>query len=197
MGTPSDPIKQEKAAFRRSWLKSYPEYLKDREQLSKEVCNFLVEQNFFRTATKIALFAGREHEVNLLPLFHLLSRAYFFPQVNSEERKMVFIEVSDPQSLVASRWGILEPPPSTLVSAPWTERDLVLVPGFAFDVRGNRIGSGGGYYDRFFAKNPLPKRWGICFEPQFHQRELAHTHHDVRMEAVITNQGLRFPKKGK
>ena len=46
------------------------------------------------------------------------------------------------------------------------ETDIVITPLLAVDERGNRLGYGGGYYDRYFAKNPRAVRIGYCFDFQ-------------------------------
>lgn len=197
MGSPSDPIKQAKQTIRKSWLESYPKILSDRTRLSYQICELITSQKTFQNASQIALFAGLAHEVDLFPLFRLTGRSFFFPRVDIKNKHLQFFEVTSPEDLVASSWGILEPPQSLPPIINWTERDLILVPGFAFDSQGNRIGTGGGYYDRFFSQTPFPQRWGVCFQEQYHQAELAHTHHDVRMEAIVTEGGITPSKKGK
>lgn len=54
-----------------------------------------------------------------------------------------------PGDLAPGTWGILEPRPECVRPAAPEEIDLVIVPGVAFDTAGNRLGYGGGFYDRF------------------------------------------------
>ncbi len=61
--------------------------------------------------------------------------------------------------------------------------ELILVPGVAFDSRGNRLGRGKGYYDRLLAGIPAFKV-GICFDFQRFDRLPAEPH-DVPMDRVI------------
>ena len=65
------------------------------------------------------------------------------------------------------------------------EVDLVIVPLVAFDENGNRIGHGGGYYDRFLKKYPRAKKIGLAYELQKID-EVPAEPHDVPLDAVIT-----------
>ena len=63
--------------------------------------------------------------------------------------------------------------------------DLIIVPGVAFDKKGNRIGRGKGYYYRFLCKHIDVKRIGICFDFQLVD-EVPTEPTDIRMDKVIT-----------
>jgi 5-formyltetrahydrofolate cyclo-ligase len=61
---------------------------------------------------------------------------------------------------------------------------LALVPGRAFDPSGNRLGRGGGTFDRILSGLAAPK-WGICFSCQVVERIPAEPH-DVRVDRIVT-----------
>ena len=76
--------------------------------------------------------------------------------------------------------------PEDLVDPGWP--DVVVVPGLAFTTRGERLGQGGGWYDRF-----LPQvrsdctTIGVCFGPQLVE-SLPTEPHDVRLDHVVTDE---------
>lgn len=62
---------------------------------------------------------------------------------------------------------------------------VAVIPGMAFDERGNRLGRGKGYYDRILAPLTLLYKIGVCFPYQL-VREVPTTIHDIRMDEVIS-----------
>ncbi len=76
--------------------------------------------------------------------------------------------------------------------APRAAPDVVLMPLLGFDSRGTRLGYGGGYYDRTLAVLPRkPMLVGLAFAAQ----ELPHIpreQHDVPLDAIVTENGVRF-----
>jgi 5-formyltetrahydrofolate cyclo-ligase len=70
--------------------------------------------------------------------------------------------------------------------------DIIITPGLSFDRQGNRIGYGGGFFDRFFEKNKESFKIGICFD-EFLADMLPREKHDVKMDMIITqNETLRI-----
>lgn len=67
--------------------------------------------------------------------------------------------------------------------------DVVIVPGTAFTVRGDRLGQGGGWYDRFLpGRRPDCVTVGVGFEPQLVD-DLPTESHDVVLDEVVTDAG--------
>ena len=87
------------------------------------------------------------------------------------------------EPLRRGRYGLLEP--ANPAPLPPT---LVLAPLVAFDAQGNRLGMGGGHYDRYFAEHPQTERVGVAHECQ-RVSELPTDPWDVRLDAVVTEQG--------
>lgn len=80
-----------------------------------------------------------------------------------------------------SSFGILEPS-NTRLTNPY-EIDIVIVPGVAFDMEGNRLGRGKGYYDSLLSNTRVYKI-GVCFEFQILEK-VATSSHDIKMDKII------------
>jgi len=102
-----------------------------------------------------------------------------YPIVDTSQLSMDFYSETD--TLQVNQWGIQEPLPFNIIAPE--NLDTILVPLIGFDLHGQRIGFGKGFYDRFFARcAPSIKRIGISyFEPlpniqDTHQFDVPLTH---------------------
>ncbi|MDO5446753.1 MAG: 5-formyltetrahydrofolate cyclo-ligase [Prevotellaceae bacterium] len=86
-------------------------------------------------------------------------------------------------AMVIGEYNILEPDGSAFTALD--KIDLILVPGMAFDSKGNRLGRGKGYYDRLLPKMPEAIKIGVCFPFQL-LPSIPTEPHDVRMTKVIS-----------
>ena len=99
---------------------------------------------------------------------------------------MHFHHVHDLNKMELGIYNIPQPPdnPDTLVAA--TDIDFFLCPGFAFTEFGQRLGKGGGYYDRLLSQRlPTSRLIGICFKEQI-VTELPTEEHDIMVDQVIS-----------
>ncbi len=111
----------------------------------------------------------------------LTSKATSFPVVAPGHRMMTFHRWSAGDPLDTTLWGGQQP----AATAERVEPDLILVPMLGFDHAFNRIGQGGGYYDRYLAAHPRALRIGIAWDVQ----RLDHIDArpwDVAMDAILT-----------
>ncbi|MCR5563692.1 MAG: 5-formyltetrahydrofolate cyclo-ligase [Desulfovibrio sp.] len=168
-----NPLPSEKNALRRRMreLKS-SQTAEDMEAWSKKAQQRLIESDLWQKAQSVALFhaaAGEIATTRLLADLWERNRTVFLPRVcPGLQGRMEFIPCTRKTPLVQSRFGIQEP--SWELAGFSAESagtafcpDLIIVPGLAFDVSGNRLGHGGGYYDRFLKHLGGTVRIGLCF----------------------------------
>ncbi|MGN6465666.1 MAG: 5-formyltetrahydrofolate cyclo-ligase [Rhizobiaceae bacterium] len=136
-------------------------------------------------------------EVDVRPLmFALRERGarLALPAILDRET-IVFRELVRGAPLVEMEFGTVGPGEDAALLDPAT----MLVPLAAFDARGHRIGYGGGYYDRAIArlqqKGLKPRLVGIAFDCQ-EVPSVPDEDHDLRLESVLTESGLRHFQSG-
>lgn len=91
--------------------------------------------------------------------------------------------VARPSDLRRGAYGIWEPDETCPPIEP-DDMDLILVPGTAFDRQGDRLGQGGGYYDRYLVQTRAV-RIGVCHDFALLDAVPTQTH-DARMDGVVT-----------
>ncbi len=162
-----------------------------RKELSRRIVKHLLKSRYYQKAKKILLYASFGSEVQTDELLKEALRdgkEVYLPRTLVKEKRLALHRVFDPSELKPGAYGIPEPPASNPEILP-QDLDLIVTPGVAFDPRGGRLGYGGGYYDRLFAKAPQVQRVGLAFSCQI-VPELPLEPHDVRMHALVTEDGL-------
>ncbi|WP_377291121.1 5-formyltetrahydrofolate cyclo-ligase [Rhizobium sp. SG2393] len=111
-----------------------------------------------------------------------------------DRETIVFREFAEGAPVVSTGFGTTGPGPEAAVLDP----DLLLVPLSAFDAAGNRIGYGAGHYDRAIDRlrgmGRRPRLIGIAFDCQ-EVASVPAEPHDVALDAVLTESGLRVFKR--
>jgi 5-formyltetrahydrofolate cyclo-ligase len=177
----------------RDWWRT--NYLKDENQCrahSRAVIELLLKSEVFQEAPSVGVYAALPWEIDLKPLWHNRPEACIFPRALPLTKELEFYRIGAWDDLKAGYGKILEPHVSPGFQVKmWAPGSLILVPGMAFNVFGERIGTGKGYYDRFLASLPESvSRWGICYHQQLKQERFATEPTDVKMHAVITEEGF-------
>ena len=161
--------------------------------LSAEIAAQCLASPAAQAAKRIGSYIAMRGEVQTAQLNRALiiaDKQLYAPVVRGKH--MVFCPLQPP--LRRAQTGNLQP---QMRSAAWlSQLDIVLLPLLAFDDRGNRLGMGGGYYDRLFAsrlhrKTKQPLRVGLAFDCQQAER-LPMQAWDVPLHAVVTESGWRF-----
>lgn len=146
----------------------------------------------------IALYIGNDGELNpwpLLPKLIAQKKSCYLPFVHPRQQGLMqFVKTNLNTPMQRNRYGIAEPMVKNgAIKAQFLS--LVLMPLVAFDLSGNRLGMGGGYYDRAFSIEGWPyhdrhtKLIGVAHECQKHEG-LPSAHWDVPLDGVLTERAF-------
>lgn len=155
-----------------------------KEQLiaqSEQIMGKLEQHPDFIKAEKVMLYSALPDEVQtqaFLDKWHL-KKTVILPTVVGDD--IIPVEYGEDTGFAVGDFNILEPQNKPYLGG----FDLIIVPGVAFDSKGNRLGRGRGYYDRFLCQHLEVKRIGICFDFQLVD-EVPSEDFDIRMDEVIS-----------
>ncbi len=157
---------------------------------SVDILKNIYALNEWNDAQKIATFMPMPHEAQIMPValeVLLSSKRLFLPWITPKTNDINLTEVQDLKNdLVESHYGILEPKDELKKTTFDPVLDIILIPALGFDLVGNRIGHGKGYYDRLLAKTE-GLRCGICFESHLVE-SVPVDEYDQKMDLIITEK---------
>ena len=175
----------------------------ERNSAARAVRDRLLAHPAIRQARDIAAYSAHGDELDLAPTIaalQALGKHVLLPRLRRRAGRMEFARLEPGMTLHANRFGIAEPPADAPTVAP-RFLQVVLVPLAAFDLHGNRLGSGGGYYDRCFAFRKtrvawhLPRLIGVAFDLQ-QATAIPVGDWDVPLDGVVTEQRVVDFAKG-
>ena len=158
--------------------------LDDQRRASEAVIRHLVAQLQGQNHLKVAAFMAVRGEIDLASLREALPLlGWYIPKVVERDGPLLFGRW-DPASLVTGAFGILEPR-GDLVGVDTL--DVVLAPGLAFTREGERLGMGGGFYDRTL--NGYGGRViGVAYEEEV-LATVPSGAHDRRVDSLVSPSG--------
>ena len=141
-------------------------------------------------ATPLMVYVSKPPEVHTQDLIGLLiatGKTVVVPIIEKDTKTLRLSYLDDPAVLRQSTFNVPEPVGHEL-PARASDVKAVIIPILAFDKRGNRLGYGAGYYDRFLTTYPHLTRIGIAFACQeFHEIPADPT--DAGMDMIVTDTG--------
>lgn len=167
---------------------------------SHEISNRLLTSPEFKAARVIQCYLAIATEVQTARVIQealRLKKRVAVPITDPNKRMLSLSDLADlnPDTLQPGPFGILQPRPSSFRPIQPSEIDVWILPGIAFDEEGNRLGFGGGYYDRF-----LPGRRGaavgLAFDFQI-VKSLPVEVNDHSIDQVITEKRTIFCRSEK
>lgn len=158
----------------------------DKVLLDRVIAQGVLESEAYRKAGTVFLYASMPHEIDtriILESAWQTGKSVALPRCEANHT-MTFYKVDGETALRAGAYGIQEPCETCVAVFPQAG-DLCIVPALAVDIHGNRLGFGGGYYDRFLRRFPIPTM-ALCYtlcDP------LPTESWDVPMDSAMTASG--------
>lgn len=176
--------------------------LEARIEKSRIITEKVIRHEKFQEADKVLLFASFRSEVDTTEIFKVaiaMGKEVYFPRVEGKE--MEFYRIEKETDLIEGYRGIREPKGEASTrfavnpKAGDAPKILVIMPGAVFDADGNRIGYGGGYYDKFLLRLETTieqknlYKIALAFECQMVEKNIIIKElHDKNPDIVITEK---------
>ena len=167
--------------------------IESRATASQEICQRVCDSREFYASKSLACYLPMFDEVDTREIIERAWRAnkrVFVPVLRSNH-EMLFCRIQPDSELEKNSFGLWEPTRGLLIRPQ--QLDLVVTPTVAFDRHMNRIGMGGGYYDRCFSFLRHRKTWirpkllGVAFQCQ-QVEKITPNPWDIRLYRIITEK---------
>ena len=170
---------------------------REQRQASNALCHHLKASADVKRARHLALYWPNDGEIDPRPFRAVareLGKQCYLPVLHPvHHNRLWFFELNEDTQLVRNRFGIPEPGIRGNTSRPPWALDLILMPLVGFTEKGDRLGMGGGFYDRTFeflhhAACHKPRLIGLAHECQ-RVASMPTASWDIPMDSIITDGG--------
>jgi 5-formyltetrahydrofolate cyclo-ligase len=163
----------------------------EQRKKTKEIKERLFDLKEYREAKSVLFYVSYNGEVFTHDMIKeaMQNKRVVVPISNKEDCSLSLSELKDWDDLRTSSYGILEPEKNKTRQVSVDDVDLIIVPGVGFDIYGNRIGHGKGYYDRLLEKTKNKTVIALAFEFQIIE-EIPTKEHDVPVDMIITEERI-------
>ncbi|MDB1963089.1 MULTISPECIES: 5-formyltetrahydrofolate cyclo-ligase [Clostridium] len=161
----------------------------EKELMDNKIFNELINTDLYKRSINIFIYISFSNEINTR---NIIEKAFkdkknvFIPKVYKDDKLMKAIKLNSIDELKKNSMGILEP----IDDSNYIEKeniDLIVVPGVVFDKECNRIGYGGGYYDRYLKDiKSKENKIALAYDLQIVDKIESEVH-DIKVDYIITN----------
>ena len=190
-------IKLKKSMRKMASLKRSSVHELNGKNLADSICNLLIDWLKTRgSEITMAAYIPIRSEVDLLPATRILSRSGIricLPEVVAYNEPLQFRLWDTLSELIEGKYGI-----PVVRNGMLVRPDLILCPLLSYDKFGNRLGYGGGFYDRTLRKLKLEGKvfaLGCCYGAQKYYEALPVEPHDFPLDGVLTEDGFELFNK--
>lgn len=142
-----EAVKEKQALLTREYI----------EYADEQICRNILAMDEYKNARAVFCFVGTKTEISTkMILKQILSdgKKLLVPKCRKNEKGMMDVfEITGLDQLEVGTYGILEPREESSLMVDASEIDFAVIPCLSCDKKGHRLGHGGGYYDRYLAKN--------------------------------------------
>lgn len=152
----------------------------------------------FICAHRVTFYIANDGELDVemaMTIAECAGKACYLPVLHPlQQNSLHFVRYRSRQSLIPNRFGIPEPPLKQAQCAPAWSMNIILLPLVGFDSNCNRLGMGGGFYDRTLAfkkrnRSKSPLLIGVAHHCQ-QMEAITPQPWDIPLDMVITDQQI-------
>ena len=153
----------------------------ERVEASKVLVDRIKSQEAFRNAKVVMLYYPIQNEPDLRPLMEEYKDKKIMLLPVAHRKDIEMRQYIDKEHMHVGHFSIPEPTGEPFKGEP----DLIIVPGVAFDKSFNRLGRGGGYYDRFLKHFTKATKFAVAYDFQL-VKKVPVASHDIKMDGIFT-----------
>lgn len=158
---------------------------------SKKVCEHVLNSIEYQSSKAIHCFVSMNHkfEIDTHPLIQKMledDKHVIVPVTDFSNNTLSHSRLKSFDNLVPNKWGVFEP--KEVEHFAVSKIDLVLIPLLGVDKKGNRLGYGKGFYDRFLSNISIPN-FGLIFD-DFILDEIPTENFDIPIHGFISENGV-------
>ena len=188
-------IKEEKTKMRKHFREMRDKMTAQyKRSLDIEIASRLLCSIEYMKAKTLLIYMAKPSEIETRDIIHAafaLKKQVALPKCFGEG-VMKFYIINSMDDLKVGFRGILEPDTDKCKELTDFTDSLCVVPALSFDPKGNRLGFGGGYYDRFLESYKGISA-GLCYS-SFMKWDLPAESHDIPVDILVTDRFLRHTK---
>ncbi len=160
-----------------------------REKADRAIRFHIYGWSLYQAAGTVFCYAGTDREIDTRELLSsaLIAGKRVVLPVCTGPGVMEARAIGSMEDLVPGKYGILAPKPGCALVAP-EAIDLAFIPCASGNAKGERLGYGGGFYDRYLPRMRCPT--ALLCRQELMLEEIPMESHDVRIEYLITESGI-------
>ena len=171
--------------------------LENKDILSKKIADNLQTLALWEKCNKLYIFISFKDEVLTKYIINLAKAKnikIYAPLINKNIMNFYRIDNLDESDLIKNKLGILEPPLGLEESLP-DKNSIFIIPGLAFSKKMERMGRGGGFYDRYLKTNSVLNKIAIAYEIQI-KEQIPTDEWDQKVDFIVTENNIYGEENG-